>query len=266
MYPGFACLNEIGCRRGNEDSLYFAVACPEDGRDGKRVFLRPRTAVCAAVCDGMGGLADGSVASGTVVRAVDSWFSGALSAGVPSPGKVAEGWREMIRAVNDSLMRAGNERGKRTGTTCAALFLTARRYLTMNIGDSRIYRIRDRRCVPLTRDQTLGEREVRAGRMTPGEARESGADTVLLQCVGANPRVEPVFRSGSVRRGDCFLICSDGFRRRISDEEIAEVIRRAGGREDGRALDLALRELAAAALSRGERDNMTAVAVRAEVL
>ncbi len=244
-----AYINEIGRRASNQDSLFLARS--EGGRGS---FF------CAAVCDGMGGLASGAEASAEMASAIDRWFGSAGEAAGIRVGEAEKGLRLAVLAVNEELDRRGRRRRRPLGTTCAALIGGGGSWAALCVGDTRIYRIRRGRGKILTRDQTLAEHLVAQGRMDPAEAEGSRESSVLLQCVGASPSVELQRLRGRIRPGDCFLLCSDGFRRRLDTEEIAAAVTAA---ESGRrGLAASLRRLAGTAWARGESDNMTAAAVR----
>ena len=74
----------------------------------------------------------------------------------------------------------------------------------------------------LTKDQTFVAREIAAGRMTPEEAKTDPRRSVLLQCVGASAEVRPDFLKGKLQKDAIYLICSDGFRHQISEQEIMD--------------------------------------------
>lgn len=96
-------------------------------------------------------------------------------------------------------------------------------YYIANVGDSRIYQIRDE-LKQLTKDQTFVQREMDEGRMTYDEARRDSRRNVLLQCVGASEVIEPDFYTGMIDPGTMFLLCSDGFRHVIAAEELYQYL------------------------------------------
>ena len=96
-------------------------------------------------------------------------------------------------------------------------------YYIGNIGDSRVYRLKDE-LEQLTKDQTFIQREMDEGRMTWDEARRDPRRNMLLQCVGASQVIEPVYHTGDVNPGEMFLLCSDGFRHVITQEELYEFL------------------------------------------
>ena len=99
------------------------------------------------------------------------------------------------------------------------MLFTQNKYFLMNVGDSRAYRINEG-IRQLTKDQTFVAREIEAGRMTPEEAERDERRNVLLQCIGASEKVYPDFFFGKIQQDEIYMLCSDGFRHVISEDEI----------------------------------------------
>ena len=204
--------SDIGIKKNtNQDSALIKVA---ETPLGKVVLL--------LVCDGMGGLSSGELASATVVRVFDRWFEESL------PGLVAAGfnpeemklqWDNIVLEQNRSLARYASRSGTRMGTTICAVLLIGNEYYIMNVGDSRAYLI-DQQLTLLTKDQTFVQYEMDNGRMTWEEARVHPQRNVLLQCCGASEVVTPDFYHGTFGPDQVFMACSDGFRHVITAEEI----------------------------------------------
>ena len=89
-----------------------------------------------------------------------------------------------------------------------------------HVGDSRVYKITDSSIETLTLDQTLMAEMVRNGRMTQEEAERDPRRNMLLQCIGASKTVNPDFVDGTVSENECYMLCSDGFRHMITEDEI----------------------------------------------
>ena len=96
------------------------------------------------------------------------------------------------------------------GTTLTALLLPGGRAYLAHVGDSRAYLYRDDRLEQLTEDHSWIEEQVRAGFMTPDEARESSLKHIITRSVGFERDVEVDLHVLPILMGDCFLICSDG--------------------------------------------------------
>ncbi len=178
----------------------------------------------AVICDGMGGLAKGEVASSAVIHAFKDWFNNELPRilTLEDPkDRIFSSWEKIVFSCNDKISAYGRSNGVSMGTTLIALLLIGDRRYIINIGDSRAYCISDS-LAQLTKDQTFVQREMDMGRMTYEEAKNSPQRNVLLQCIGASNFIEPDFFSGEVRPGEVYMLCSDGFRHIITSDEIFE--------------------------------------------
>ncbi len=245
----------------NQDSICLKIAAT--GR-GEVAF--------AAVCDGLGGLAKGELASATLLLKLEGWFCKELPAllGAASKKKVsslallqqtAPRLEALIQEEHRRMQRFFAIGGAQIGTTLSMMLLFGEAYLIMHIGDSRIYAL-DGRLQQLTKDQTFVEREVCAGRMTRQQAAMDHRRNVLLQCVGSGGKVQPVVSFGRVRPETVFLLCSDGFTHVLSKEELyaslcPKVL------SDAEKMAQQTKRLIGVAKQRRETDNISVVLVKA---
>lgn len=203
-----------------------------------------------AVADGMGGHRGGEVASRLAVQALRE----AYVAGEQSEGGLAEA----AAAANAAVVAAGEEdpdlRGM--GTTLVAVARTADDEIAyVNVGDSRIYLLRDGELQRLTIDHSLVEELVQEGALTPEEARTHPRRNVVTRAIGMGP-VVPVDAATIVPyTGDRFLLCSDGLTSEVEEDRIAATLRRIA--DPGEAAN----ELVRLANEAGGRDNVTVVVV-----
>lgn len=236
----------------NQDSVCLCTAATESGE-----------IVLAAVCDGMGGLSSGEHASAIMAREASMWFEQQL------PKLVGRGdlidfsrfqsdFEALIRRAGKMIRQSSSGE---SGTTISAVLLFDGQYFTVNVGDSRVYRITDH-LQQLTKDQSYVQREVDAGHMTEEEARNHPRRNVLLQCVGAGDFVIPDFTKGFCQPGDCFLVCSDGFRHTLKNEELEDAFYMEGIPTEN-DLENILARLTDINKARKEKDNISAIAVYA---
>lgn len=208
---------DIGIRKQtNQDSLTIKTIQTNQGR-----------MVFALLCDGMGGLTKGEVASATVVHAFDEWVQNALPLLCNAPIEdymIREQWEKIIVEQNQKIMNYGKRQGIRLGTTVVAMLITEKRYYIANVGDSRAYEITSQ-LKQLTVDQTFVEREVSFGHMTREQAERDERRSVLLQCCGSSDAVYPEMFFGETKTNAVYMLCSDGFRHEITAEEIYEKFR-----------------------------------------
>jgi serine/threonine protein phosphatase PrpC len=210
-------LTDVGLQRHENEDAFTVV--PERG-----LFV---------VCDGMGGHAKGAEASTTACEAIRTTIE-------ETPGSRRA---EPARALLAQAISAANERVhglgqgiRRPGTTVAALLVAGASIVIAHVGDSRVYRLRDRGLEQLTIDH-----------------RVPFTRNVLTRALGTSLTVAPDITVSAVLPGDVFLLCSDGL------EPLGrEVIRGCLGLVPTRAV----RELARLTLATGAPDNLTAIVVR----
>jgi protein phosphatase len=229
-------------RSGNEDSF---LMIPERG-----IFV---------VADGMGGHAAGEVASDMAVRAIARELGSLRGLG---DSEVADRMRGAIRTANSAIFqRTLTEHDKRgMGTTVTALVLYAGRFLIGQVGDSRAYLWRDGRLTQVTKDHSYVQEQVDAGYLTPEQARTHPYSNVITRCVGANSDVVPDVYVGAVKKGDVFLLASDGLTGMLEDHELEHVVKSDG--QPQHHVDALIDE----ANRHGGLDNITAIVVRIDAV
>ena len=215
----------------------------------------------AVICDGIGGLSKGELASATVVRAFAKWFDEELTAGrhVPDVRQIGESWNRMLRSLNAKIRSYGEGIHISLGTTFTGILMVNGRYVIGHVGDSRAYYLGNS-LQQLTMDQTFVAREIARGTMTPEQARTDPRRNVLLQCIGASQTVKPDILTGELMPG-AYLLCSDGFRHVNAPDEIYGVLRPdllTDRNEAGRRVRFLIEQ----AKGRNERDNISAMVIR----
>ena len=240
---------DVGIKKKvNQDSLIIRKAMTEIG---EITFV--------SVCDGMGGLSFGELASAEAVNILNSWFDEdlpeLLMEGI-SDQSFKDSILQRIEEADEKIFRYGSEHNASCGTTMTAILIYNNRYATVNIGDSRIYKLDSDKIEQLTHDQSVVQDKIDKGEITEEEARTHKARNVLLQCIGLGDAVTPGFSFGNYSDGDIFFACSDGFRHRLMEEEMAKLYnpKDVVGQEE-------LMERAAYGvklnMERGETDNIT---------
>lgn len=219
--------------------------------------------VVAVLCDGMGGLSKGEVASATVVDAFHKWILNRLpvlcESGI-SNTVIQNEWTDIALTCNDKIRAYGKKIGIDLGTTLVALMLTDTRYFIINIGDSRVYEISDQ-AISLTKDQTVVAKEVEAGVLTEEQARIDPRRSVLLQCIGASEEIVPDLFFGETKKDAVYMLCSDGFRHEITSEEIQRFLGPAVMYEAGQ-MKQNMDALIEINKQRQERDNISVISIR----
>ena len=247
-----ACGSQIGRVRGNnEDNFLFAGTCmPSDnrGQPDPLTFCEPAEHdLCFAVFDGMGGGEFGEIASYTAADLLRT-----LCDSDPHPADI----RAFLESASDQMNRSvyGEAAAREVwqmGSTEAILYLRGSQIVVCNIGDSRIFGLRDGRFIQISCDHS-DEAYMQQQGITGRKPR-------LTQFLGMNPeeiRIEPHIVSDTVRAGDIYLICSDGLTDMVGNEQIKEILETAGMAEP------CVRQLTEAALDGGGKDNVTIAVIR----
>ena len=226
-------------RAGNEDA-FFADATPQRG-----IFI---------VADGMGGHAAGEVASEMAVQIVTRELAPVVSLEGDAAQKVSLAIQQANRAIYERTLSEVDKQGM--GTTTSALLLGGTRYLIGQVGDSRVYLLRNGVLHQVTKDHSYVQEQVDAGYLTPEQARYHPYSNVITRCVGAGEAVEPDTYTGQVLAGDIFLVGSDGLTGMVDDRRIAQLL--LARTTPARMVENLIRE----ANGRGGLDNITAIVVQ----
>ena len=239
-------------KKTNQDSMLVLQASTNAGN----VLL-------AALCDGMGGLSKGELASATMIKLIAQWFSGKLPKLLESGfdrNQLWDQWAKLVNEGSDMIADYGAQIHVNLGTTAVALLIVGNSYYILNVGDSRVYLITDK-CNQMTKDQTYVQREMDAGRMTPEQALNDPQRNVLLQCIGASRTVVPDFSFGTVQPNQVFMLCCDGFRHVISPDEFYQAFN-ANVLTSKEVMVENLKKMTKLNISRNEDDNISAILIK----
>ena len=216
------------------------------------------------VADGMGGHAAGEIAAREAVEATyDMVMSNKNTIERFRQNPISEETsREICRLLESAIQSATymvfgmaeqSPDYQGMGTTFSALLLVGAYAVTAQVGDTRVYCIRDGEVIQLTEDHTLINWQIREGIITPEEARYSPNKNVITRAVGNKDYVEVDTQIVSTSVGDTFLLCSDGLHGYLKRHEIPDIIKFGPEAACDQFIDLANR--------RGGKDNITAVVV-----
>ncbi len=218
----------------NQDSIVLQQVLTKRGR----ILL-------AAVCDGMGGASCGGEASGYAAVQIREWFYTELFAMIRKNKRYWVIRRSLDRLVfhmQGQMKRYAAQEGISLGTTMTVFVLWDRTWLLWHLGDSRAYRLRGRRMVQITKDH----------------AQDGGK---LTKCLGSFGCFTPQHRMGVLKPGEGILLCTDGFRRHVTGEELRSVMKPRELVEEEQ-IGRRLREIGETCMKRGETDNLSAVYIK----
>jgi serine/threonine protein phosphatase PrpC len=261
-------------RTGNEDAFALLHACEsriDDVNDATLIIL----------CDGMGGYEAGEVAAAMAIQTLRRYLVNkkpfrALAGGptfpieglppdpdAPEPIDTEAMKKLFIAALKDTNKQVFNASrtgiGRRgMGCTAEVVYVDSRRVVVGHVGDSRTYHLHEGRLIQLTRDQTLVNRLVELGTLTPEEAEVHPRRNELQQAIGGQPDVEPGVYSGVMKPGDWVVVCSDGVTNHVKPDDLKQMLLVEAG-----SADVAARRLVNFVNINGATDNATIVVVRA---
>jgi protein phosphatase len=222
------------------------------------------------VADGMGGHNAGEVASGEAVDALhgmvkreEAGLRALEELAAADGGKAASfALHKTLRVVESAVQAAtymvfglgqANPEQRGMGTTLSVLLVRGGYAITAQVGDSRIYMLRDKAVEQLTEDHTLVQWQLKKGLITEEEAKVSRQKNVITRAVGSREYVQVDTRSFPVFTGDRFLLCSDGLHGYLEPFEVGALM--------SGSLEEVVERSIAMANQRGGRDNITAIAV-----
>jgi serine/threonine protein phosphatase PrpC len=233
-----AALSDVGCRRtNNEDSFGYDLT--------QQLFV---------VCDGMGGMPAGEVASRAAVEQMLSGY-GELR---PLQMAIEKRLHRSILSANRAVWTAAqsHEHLKGMGTTLVAVCVDGDRIAIGNVGDSRAYFLRDGSCIQITQDHSCAVESGRDEIPRDGDAQSNRPGPFITRAIGADATVEPDLFSAQVRSGDLVLLATDGLSRYADTEEIGQQV------NGGKSLAESCHDLIRIATEQGAEDNVTCLLLR----
>lgn len=235
-------ISDVGAiKKVNEDSIITKLAIGPKGSQG--IF---------AVFDGVGGLKKGDKASGLCKKIFEEWWKSKRGF-LPylTDKEIINCINEVLYMCNNKISMYGLEHDISLGSTASILVIVKGKYYIAHVGDSRIYKFKDQ-LGQLTKDHSLVAFKVKKGEMTMEEAKVSKEKNILLQCIGLREDIKIYNKTGSIKDGDKFMLCSDGFSNKLDNKEICKLF-------CDNYKDEKLKEAIDLVKSRGERDNISAI-------
>ncbi|HVT97174.1 MAG TPA: Stp1/IreP family PP2C-type Ser/Thr phosphatase [Acidobacteriaceae bacterium] len=225
-------ISDVGCQRtNNEDSFSYDLA--------SQLFV---------VCDGMGGMAAGELASGTAVQELLRSFT-ASDPGQPIEERLYDAIADANRSV--FALAEGSAELKGMGTTLVAACVEGEKLVVANVGDSRAWFLRNGSCAQITHDHSFVAEQVRIGAMSPEQAGVSPLQSLLTRAIGQAEAVEPDIFTAPLEPGDILLLATDGLSRYADTDTIAGIVLNSA------TLEQACQALIECAKSQGAVDNVT---------
>ena len=189
-------------RQGNEDSG----------------FVSPQL---IAVADGMGGHAAGEVASRIAVEVLQALAPTLVSTDLDEDS-VEDLLMHSLHSIDSEISAVTDEEIEKRGmgTTLTALLIRGTYISLLHVGDSRCYRLRGNTLEQLSNDHTVIQELLDQGAISVAEAAEHPQRSMLTQALRGDGDVTPVLQMYEVKKGDRYLLCSDGLSGVLTEKEI----------------------------------------------
>ncbi len=218
------------------------------------------------VADGMGGHAGGGTASKLAVETIQSVVREARqsqpdlfgAASHPDESAIPDLLRHAVEEACAVIFRAAQAEPELAGmgTTSTAALLDGRTAYVAHVGDSRCYLLRDGRIYQVSEDHSLVNEQLKAGAISPDEAKHSRFKNIITRSVGFEQQVQVDLMGVELEKDDALVICCDGLSNLVDDPEILAIVSES-------TIDLAPGRLVALANDRGGDDNITVIVIRA---
>lgn len=214
-----------------------------------------------ALADGMGGHRAGEVAAREAIMKVCQLVEETIG---QHNGITLDETKEIIghivEQVNSKIYRMGAAEAslKGMGTTLCCIQFHDDGVVCAHVGDSRIYRMRNKKLEQVTRDHSLLRELIDLGQLSEAQASEFAYKNILTKGIGTESKVEPTFFVSDLEDSDLYMMCSDGLSDMLFNHEIEAVINQANNIND------AVKMLVAKANEKGGLDNITVVIMQVE--
>lgn len=218
------------------------------------------------VADGMGGHAGGGTASRIAVETIDRELR-AMRDGGHNPfvsvaqlqdSAIPEAMRTAVERACLAIFSAAREdpRLAGMGTTVISLLVRDAFAFIAHVGDSRAYLVRGDLIQQISEDHSLVNEQIKAGMITPEEAKHSRYKNIITRSVGFEEEVQVDVMGLVCEPGDVYLLCSDGLANMVEDAELHEAVASSADLQD------VPKKLVALANERGGDDNITVIVVK----
>lgn len=237
-------------RENNQDSLFMA--------HNKYVGV-------FVVADGMGGYSGGEIASECMVRCVEKWWER------QDPLVVKNNRQEAVRRLVDELRETSNEllegfreRGMTGGTTVCLLMLFGDTYTTLTVGDSRVYKLDDKEMKQLTVDDVWENLPEVKAQYSKEEILKDTRVGKLSMAAGFNKDIAVRISQGITKKGDTFLVCTDGVYRFCTKEFMYKSLKKKSILGKTASVSKMVEKIEEEILANGARDNYSVIVCKVE--
>lgn len=251
----FGCKSDKGnIKKNNEDN--YIIKSLTKGRNKCGLI---------AVCDGLGGLSCGEVASKIMVDEIDIWWEEKINTIIKRKSQeryILHCLEELLREGNKKVNKKSKELEAKIGTTISCILIINNTYYVAHVGDSRIYKL-ENNLEQITQDHTLYERLRRCGCI---EESNKVKKSILTQCIGNSDDISVYTDMGKIKNSCSFIVCSDGYYNKMDTKATIRRLRHRLIEYDNNYLQISCEKLVNDVMKAGERDNITLACMRVQVV
>lgn len=228
-------------------------------KNNEDAFLVDDGAALYAVADGIGGHEGGEVASRMAIEVLRETLEDAAEKDGTSANSAVSNLVNAFQLANAKIREASSRDAHLSGmgTTLTALLLTGKTAHLAHVGDSRCYLLRGS-LEQVTEDHGVVAEQVRAGLITPDQARKSPYRHIITRALGIDEELLVDTTAVEVEENDVFLLCTDGLTEMVEDQLIMRILASSARPSE------AVGRLISTANDHGGADNVTVVVVKME--
>ncbi|MGR3741656.1 Stp1/IreP family PP2C-type Ser/Thr phosphatase [Companilactobacillus sp. DQM5] len=230
----------------------------QSNQDYVNVFTNIRGAVLGIVADGMGGHKGGDVASDMAVSHIGHDFE---QTDLKDLSALKDWIVKELQKENNRIIDASKQFSDLNGmgTTMVGVIIYEDKMLVSNVGDSRLYLLRNQTLKQLSFDHSLVNELVESGELTKSEARNHPQKNIITQTLGVNENVKPESNIFNFLSDDILLLCSDGLTNMVTEDAIKEIL------TSNISLKEMCKKLIQKANNAGGLDNITALIIKNDI-
>ena len=208
-----------------------------------------------AIADGAGGHQFGKQTSQLTIQALKSEFESNTDDSLDYIKRLVE---KKFEQVNTYIFEESNKRNLMMATTLSLLIYSQQQMLISNVGDTKVFLMRDGEITCLSQVHTLAVQEYEQGKITFEQLKNHKFKHVLTKSIGGSSHISPAMSVEKVCKNDFYLICSDGLYNFMQEDELLTFFQEV----DGKDLEQICKQCVQEALQRGSDDNITLMAIQ----
>lgn len=227
----------------------------DSNQDSFKTKRISENAVLSTVCDGMGGVNGGNIASKIAVDEITNYFLSNYNDDM-SDNEIKNLLENAVYSANLKIYNKSKEDQslEGMGTTAVASLIRGNKLFVVHVGDSRAYIINNNEIKKLTIDHSIVQEMVSNGEITENEARVHPNKNIITKALGVSKNIDPDYISVDILDDDVLLICTDGLTNYIEDDKLLSMFK-------SYKIDVLPDKLISYAKEMGGSDNITLVIV-----